>query len=112
MSEFLAEMYASVAGSTSGHPAAETLSRAADRLTLEGLEVRLLRSIAVPEEETCLYLFRAPSREAVHEVGSRAGVHFDCVAEVISTATTEPRPANPAPDPDLDDHNVQREESR
>ena len=36
--------------------------------------VRYVRSILVPEDETCFHLFEGPSEEAVRKVGAMAGL--------------------------------------
>ena len=64
---------------------AVALSRVAERLTQEGHEVHLIRSIHVPEEETCFYLFRAGSSDVVREVASRSGLRYERVHEAVST---------------------------
>jgi hypothetical protein len=43
----------------------------ADELRAEGMQLRFLRTIAVPDDETCFHLFEG-SDEAVAEASSRA----------------------------------------
>ncbi len=52
----------------------------------EGVPVRFLRSIYLPEEETCFYLYEAPSIEVVCLAAGRANLAFDRVAEAIGSA--------------------------
>lgn len=85
VSEFLVEAYVSGTEAPGSPPSAEALSRVAERLTLEGREVHLIRSIHVPEEETCFYLFRAGSSDVVREVADRSGLRFERVHEAVST---------------------------
>jgi hypothetical protein len=89
MSEFLVEAYVSRVAAPVG-PAVEDLSLAADELTQEGQHVRFLRSIFVPEDETCFYLYQALSIDAVREAASRAGLRFQRVTEAVSNGTTRP----------------------
>jgi len=42
-----------------------------------------VRSIFVPEDETCIYLYEAASQDAVEEAARRAGLPIDTVAEAI-----------------------------
>ena len=67
MTEFLVELYLSV----NDADAAEYLFRcariAAERQTAMGVPVRYVRSISVPEEETCFVFYDAPSPEAAGE---------------------------------------------
>jgi hypothetical protein len=84
--EFLVEAYVSLEPAAAGASAIEEVSSAADQLTREGTPVRLLRSIYVPEDETCFYLFHAPSVDAVREAAARAGLRLEHVSEAISMA--------------------------
>ena len=83
MSEFLVELYVSCADP--GAPGlAQRASDAAAELTAEGTPVSLVRSIFVPEDETCLFLFEAGSVDAVWEAALRAGLPVEHVAEAAS----------------------------
>ena len=55
-----------------------------ERLTREGTPVRFLRSVFVPEDETCFFLFEAASATAVQEAGRRAAVQFERVVEAVA----------------------------
>lgn len=45
------------------------------RAAADGFDgVRYVRSILVPEDETCFHLFEGPSEEAVRKVGALAGL--------------------------------------
>lgn len=81
MSEFLVEAYLSATAASVAEPSAEDVSRVADQLTGEGMPVRLLRSVFVPEDETCFYLFQAQSSDAVIEAAKRSGLVFERLAE-------------------------------
>lgn len=61
---------------------------AAEELTREGMPIRLLRSIFVREDETCLFLYEAVSADAVREVARRAALPYERITE----ATAELRP--------------------
>src|SRR5262245_19008355 len=68
---------------------AETARRA--RAAAEGLKgyggpVRYVGSIFLPQEETCFYLYEAPSAEAVREVSRLAGIVPDRVADAVEIA--------------------------
>lgn len=84
MSEFLVEVYISRATGPSVPQGSEEVAAAAERLTGEGTQVRLVRSILVPEDETCFYLFQAQTSEAVREVAERAGLRFERVVEAVA----------------------------
>ena len=87
MPEFLVELYVSRAEAASTGPCAEQARRAAQELSNQGTSVRYLRSIFVPDDETCFHLYKASSAAAVREVASRAGLRFERISEAI----TEPR---------------------
>lgn len=67
-------------GSTDRRPTAGEVSLAADELTRAGTRVRLLRTILVPEEEICFYLYEAQSIDAVREAALRAGIQIERVS--------------------------------
>lgn len=50
----------------------------------EGIPVRFVRSIFVPEDESCFYLFEAPSAEAVRQAVHRARLRFDRIVEAVT----------------------------
>ena len=79
MAEFLVELYVSRAGGPSVD--GEALSRM-------DAGVRYVRSILIPEDETCFLLFEAASIDDVREAARIAGLPF----ERISEAVTSPEP--------------------
>jgi Nickel responsive protein SCO4226-like len=83
MAEFLVELYVSRSDADGGGCETRRARRAAAALTAEGQPVRLLRSIFVPEDETCFFLVEADTAEAVHEAATRAAVPFE---RVLATA--------------------------
>ena len=62
---------------------------AAEQLAREGTPIRLLRSILVPEDEVCFYLYEAGSAEAVHEAVRRASLPFGRVTEARESTGAE-----------------------
>jgi hypothetical protein len=87
MPEFLIELYHSRTDVAGTGRAARRARLAAEELNREGTAIRYLRSIFVPDEETCFYLYAAGSVDAVREAARRAGLRF----EHISEAVAEPR---------------------
>jgi hypothetical protein len=61
--------------------AVERARGAAEQLTREGTPVRWVRSVYVPEEDTCLLVFEAPTAEAVDRAGRRAGLTYERIVE-------------------------------
>ena len=90
MTEFLLELYVSKTNRVAAAVAAERLSRAAGELTGEGKPVRLLRSIFVPEDETCFLLVEASTVEVVRETATRAALAFERVVETSVDLVTTP----------------------
>jgi ubiquinone/menaquinone biosynthesis C-methylase UbiE len=83
MAEFLVELYVSGADADGADRETRRARSAAAALTAEGRPVRLVRSIFVPEDETCFLLVEADTAEAVHEAANRAAVPFE---RVLATA--------------------------
>jgi hypothetical protein len=58
---------------------------AADELTREGTRVRFDRSIHVPEDEICFFVFDAPSAGEAALAAQRAGLEPLRVVEAVSS---------------------------
>jgi hypothetical protein len=87
MPEFLVELYVPRTDAANTGTGAERARQAAEELSRQGTTIRYLRSIFVPDDETCFHLYKASSVEVVRQVESRAGLRF----ERISEAVAEPR---------------------
>jgi hypothetical protein len=61
----------------------DALARSARRAAEQGVGVRYLRSIVLLDEELCFHVFGAPTAESVIEAGSRLGMPFERVVEVL-----------------------------
>jgi len=90
--EFLVELYVSREDAAAVERGAERTRRAAEELTREGTPVRFVRSIFVPEDETCFFLCEAVSAEAVREAARRAALSFERVTEALAESGDENRP--------------------
>ena len=87
MEHYMAEAYMP---STTDLTALEAEIRSATRtMRKEGARVRFLRSVLVPEDETCLLLFEANSAETVNELGRRASVTLTRVLETVEFGSPE-----------------------
>ena len=75
MAEYLVELYVSRKDAAVGSRAVRACA-AAKQLTEEGAPVRYVRTLFVPEDETCFFLYEAESAEAVRTAARRAG--FGC----------------------------------
>lgn len=83
MPEFLVELYVSRADAAAAERNGQSARRAAEELALQGIPVRYLRSIFVPEDETCFLLYEADSADLVRAAARRAELTFERVAEAI-----------------------------
>ena len=81
MAEFLVEFYVSRANGS-------RVQLAADALTRAGTALRCVRTIFVPEDETCFLLFEAASVDDVRD----AARHAEITLARISEAVTSPEP--------------------
>jgi hypothetical protein len=93
MSEFLVEAYLPRGAGQLGVPSAEQLFQTAEELAAKGTSVRLVRSIFVPEEETCFHLYQADSIQAVAQAAALAGLSFERITEAVSEGA--PRSGGP-----------------
>ena len=91
MTEFLVELYVSRTDSLAAESGGERGRLAAEELTREGTPVRYLRSIFVPEDETCFHLYEAATADAVHEVARRAALRFERVAQAVTDSKGDKR---------------------
>ena len=85
MAEYLVELYVAQGDQNVAQRHAESAEQAGAELTREGRPVRCLRSIFVPEDETCFLLFDAPSADLVAEVVHRAGLRHEHISAATST---------------------------
>jgi hypothetical protein len=75
MAQFLVESYVSRADGEAAVERTSTQARlGAEALTQAGRPVRYLRSIFVPEEETCFFLFEAETAADVREAARSASL--------------------------------------
>ncbi|HST24523.1 MAG TPA: nickel-binding protein [Gaiellaceae bacterium] len=86
MPEYLVELYISRSNGGAVAEGAESARRAAEELGREGVRIRYVQSIFVPEEETCFFLYEAASVEAVREAARRAALPFEHVTEAVTQA--------------------------
>lgn len=89
MAEFLIELYASRTDALAVEHGAARARLAAEQLTREGTPVRYVRSIFVPDDETCFVLCEAASADAVREIARRAALTIERVSEAVETSSSE-----------------------
>jgi hypothetical protein len=82
--EFVAEQYLPADGAETAARGADAACSAAEQLSREGVAVQLVRSIFIPQDETCIHLYRGDSIEAVQAVAGRAALSLERVTEAVS----------------------------
>ena len=87
MAEYLVESY--VASPDAVACDAGRVREAVAELARAGMSIRFVRSIFVPEDETCLFLIEADSSEVVREVARRAALPFEHVVETAPETDRE-----------------------
>jgi len=96
MAEFLVETYAPRETPNAGVLRIDEVARAAAEVTKPGAEVRLLRAIFLPADETCFYLYQSSSADAVREAAARARLPLERITEAVSiTAPARLAPRHP-----------------
>ena len=107
MPEFLAETYAPHGDGAPAAPGAAGAALAADQASGPGGPVRLQGAVLVPDEETCFWLYQAPSAGAVRAAMIAAGLRPERITPAVSIRPPDSAPsptAGPAttsaPDPD------------
>jgi hypothetical protein len=89
MPEFLVELYVPQTDGGAVESKARSARLAALELTREGRSVQYVRSIFVPEDETCFFLYEAATAGDVEEAARRASLAFDHVALAIAARDAE-----------------------
>ena len=96
MPEFLAETYAPRDAPGADARRAAEIAAAAGQASQPGAPVRFLGAIAVPEEETCFWLYQAPSAAVVRAAMTLARLRPQRITAAISIRPPRARPG-PAP---------------
>lgn len=81
MATYLAELYLPDRGEGARAPLAARAKAAAEELSRNGIGVRYVRSVFIPEDETCFCFFEAASAEYVREALVRAALDAVIVVE-------------------------------
>lgn len=88
MTEFLVELYLSPTNPDAVEYLTSCARVAAEEQSARGVCVRYVRSISVPEEQTCFVFYDAPSREAASETARLARFTAVCIAASETTEAT------------------------
>ena len=91
MARYLVELHVPKARAAGADWATE--AQAASRSVRDdGIDVRYVRSIIVPGDETCFHVFEASSAAAVEEMARRAGIRFERIVPMQEVDPAEGRP--------------------
>ena len=88
MREFVAEQYLPAGGIEAAARGVSAARAAAEQVTSEGTPVQFVGSIFIPEDETCLRLYRPDSIETVRSATARASLPLEQLAEARTWART------------------------
>ena len=90
MTEFLVEFYLSRTDAAALGRSVRRARRAAEEQARQGMPVRYLRSMYLPDDEICFLLYEAESAEAARRAAALAAIAFERVSEVVG----DTRPGN------------------
>lgn len=90
MGQFLVETYLPAARAERLDEAQAQVTGAAEQLSRSGRPVRYLRSIVVPEDETCFWLFESRSQEDLAEVLALAQIDAERVMPAQTDSAAAP----------------------
>jgi hypothetical protein len=90
MTEFLVEFYLARTEAAALDRCVRRARLAAEEQARQGMPVRYLRSMYLPEDETCFLLYEAESAEAARRAATLAALTFERVCEVVG----DTRPGN------------------
>jgi hypothetical protein len=89
MPEFLAETYTPRLAAA---PCAGDVARAAAQASGPQAPVQFLGAVAVPEEETCFWLYQAPTTAAVCAAMTAAGLRPERIMQAVALRPPTPTP--------------------
>ena len=84
MFEFVVETYAPPQATGILAARVEELARAAEQASEPGAEVRLLGAVFLPGEETCFYLYRAASADAVRAAAAHGRLRLERISQAVA----------------------------
>lgn len=91
MGTYLVEAYLARPRDAELAQAARRAQTAAEELTRQGLSVRYLRTLFLPEDETCFHLYEAATADDVREAGRRAGIVFERLVDAVEISARSKR---------------------
>jgi hypothetical protein len=89
LARYTVELSSPEAGWAELQQATERARRIAEEMQLEGTPVRFLRSIFVPEDESCFFLYEGPTADAVRDAAARAELGALHVRQTITERSSK-----------------------
>jgi hypothetical protein len=86
MAEYLLERYLVRTDPEAVRTEAVRARQAAEELRRENIPIRFVRSLYLPEDETCFYLYEAETIEQVREAARRAALPFEHITRALGEA--------------------------
>lgn len=86
---FLVERYIPQLQTADVELLAGRLAAASAQLRAEGRDIHWLRSLALPDDETCLCIFTAHTPTDVEEANRRAGATYERIIETVALENTD-----------------------
>ncbi|MGD0272836.1 MAG: hypothetical protein ABSB96_03800 [Gaiellaceae bacterium] len=87
MKHFLVELYVPRRKASDFESEVARVRSVSDDLRSRGVPVRHLRSLFLPEEETCFHLFESSGTEAVEEAIRSAGLECERISQALDSAS-------------------------
>lgn len=81
MAGYIVETYLSRLAASALEDLPARASQVTEELSRAGTPVVYVRSVFLPEDETCFHFFEAPSLEAIQETCFRLGLTFERIVE-------------------------------
>ena len=83
MAVFLVELYVAEADGSAVRRSVRGIVGAAEQARRDGTPVEYIRSIFIPEDETCFLMFEVAAIDTVRSVADRAAVQFERITEAV-----------------------------
>ncbi|MGD0272833.1 MAG: hypothetical protein ABSB96_03785 [Gaiellaceae bacterium] len=87
MEHFLVELYVPRREASGFEEEAQRIRSVTDDLHRRGLQIRHLRSLFLPEDETCFHLFEARGVEVVEETVRAAGLECERISQALDSGS-------------------------
>jgi hypothetical protein len=87
---YLVEAYVPRSRAQEAQAAGHRVRAAAEQLSREGMAARYLRTMFLPDDETCFHVFEAGSEETVREVCRRADLRSPRIVPALECGDDDP----------------------